>query len=71
MARLGHTGFTATLMEYKGKYIILSWSPFPGPIELEEAEDLMDDMIRDMTENINDWRMWYECQPELEVQIVT
>lgn len=62
MANEGHVGFTAQLVQTKEGTCLFCMSPIPGVEYIGKLDEMLDEMMKDMTENSNDWVMWYECR---------
>lgn len=63
MSKLGYTGYTAQLVKTRDGVInLLFWSPEPQVESISKYDRVCDEMVEQMTENLDDWRMWYEQQ---------
>ena len=60
MAHQGHVGYTVTVVETDIGLEVFAWSPYPGVVRPSDVELMFDGMMSSMTENKEDWRMWYE-----------
>ena len=63
MSKAGHVGYTAQIVKTKdGVTNLLFWSPSPQVESISKYDRVCDEMLEQVTEDINDWRMWYEQQ---------